>query len=629
MGTKPTNQKEKLVSYNAPSKRRQVLTATSYAFIFSTLLISLILLANYIYFHNRFYIQTRVGDYYVGGMTLAEAREILAGAIEDFQVNTVEVEINGEKETIDITDFNAEINANEVLQNIYTAQHPAYPDTFSEYVYSIGNNFKKYDRALSVNVKEANILNTIYANFENISPFKEPEVIHQEGRFVVVEGKSGTSLTPESVNNVKTAFEYLYRESYSLQTTQSTPTLSYGEVAVIADAANEIIEQELKFKAGNVNVTEKLADHPEWLLFDISSKTFANALFSKPIYYKFGTGIVAGEDTVPVNFSILLNPEEIDKYVNTNIVSQLDNHAEHIKLSLDANETVIVEGTLKDGYALEKEQAVELIVENFKNSIYETELPISVQEGQIYDETELNLGIKELIAYGESDFGHSTDSRETNIKVGLSRFQNVIIGPGEIFNYAQYIGPIDAAHGFMPGWVIKNRTQTALEYGGGICQTSTTLFRAAFYGGFPIVERHPHSYDVEYYRWPQPGLDASVYIPSASMQFRNDSPGHILIQQDVNTETKRARVWIYGTDDGRKVEVSGPEIYGKYWASTSYEIPSADLAPGERKLTKSAIAGFQTDYFRTVTFTDGREDKYTLHSSYVAVPATYLVGVGE
>lgn len=453
----------------------------------------------------------------------------------------------------------------------------------------------------------------------------EPSISFIDEAFVVKPGTQGEMVTMDSLNKLTTHFVSLTRTQISLETELTHPTVTDQEAQIVADKANEIIQQKIVLRAGNVYVTEKFADHPEWFNFELTKEKQENALFNQPIFFKFGMGIVAGESTEPM-FSILLDSIELEYFIHKNVVSRLSGHAENIYLKLDDKGNILVEGMLQNGYALNTKEAVELIVDNFDNSVFENELPMSIQEGKIVDNTGLDLKIEELLAVGESDFSHSEPNRVNNIIVGLSHFQNIIIPPRGIFNYADYIGPIDAEHGFLPGWVIKNRTRLAREYGGGICQTSTTLFRAAFYSGLPILERHPHGYDVEYYRWPAPGLDASVYVPYASLRFQNDTPGHILIQQAVNTETNRAYVWIYGTKDGRQISVKGPNIYGKYWASSDVIETTPDSPTGEKKMTHGAVAGLQTDWFRTVTYIDGRVEDYTVHSSYAAVPATYLVG---
>jgi vancomycin resistance protein YoaR len=98
--------------------------------------------------------------------------------------------------------------------------------------------------------------------------------------------------------------------------------------------------------------------------------------------------------------------------------------------------------------------------------------------------------------------------------------------------------------------------------GGGVCQVSTTLFRAAFYGGYPIVERHEHAYRVYYYEQTRTGtdpdlagLDATVYFPLVNMSFTNDRSSWLLMETYFHPETASLEWKFYSGDDGRSVDV--------------------------------------------------------------------------
>ncbi|HFC36249.1 MAG TPA: hypothetical protein ENJ49_01075 [Candidatus Moranbacteria bacterium] len=170
------------------------------------------------------------------------------------------------------------------------------------------------------------------------------------------------------------------------------------------------------------------------------------------------------------------------------------------------------------------------------------------------------LGIKTLIGEGKSNFSGSTRSRIHNIQVAVSRFNGLLIKPGEEFSFVQNLGPVDGKHGYKPELVIKNNVTTP-EFGGGICQVSTTVFRAAVYSGLKITARKNHAYPVHYYN-PQ-GFDATVYIPRPDLKFINNTPGYILIQAHIDLEKKELTFDFYGTDDGRKVEIDGPHIISR------------------------------------------------------------------
>ncbi len=168
------------------------------------------------------------------------------------------------------------------------------------------------------------------------------------------------------------------------------------------------------------------------------------------------------------------------------------------------------------------------------------------------------LGLTSMLAKGESNFAGSPKNRQLNIKNGAAKLNGLLIKPGEEFSFAQNIGDINEANGWVQELVIKNN-QTIPEFGGGLCQISTTLFRAAINAGLKITERHPHAYPVHYYD--PPGFDATVYPPKPDLKFINDTPNNILLQSKISGT--KLYFEIYGTSDGRQVKIKGPTITQK------------------------------------------------------------------
>ncbi|MDP3731307.1 MAG: VanW family protein [bacterium] len=165
------------------------------------------------------------------------------------------------------------------------------------------------------------------------------------------------------------------------------------------------------------------------------------------------------------------------------------------------------------------------------------------------------LGITSLLAKGESDFIGSSPGRIHNIKIGSAKFQGLIVKSGEEFSFNQNLGEVDGQEGYRAELVIKSGKLVS-EYGGGICQVSTTLFRAAVISGLPILERRPHSFPVRYYN-PQ-GFDATIYPGVTDLRFTNDTNGHLLIQNRI--EGTKLVFEIFGSPDGRNVSVNSPQI---------------------------------------------------------------------
>ena len=217
-----------------------------------------------------------------------------------------------------------------------------------------------------------------------------------------------------------------------------------------------------------------------------------------------------------------------------------------------------------------------------------TQLELSETPPQITLASAKQLGITTLLGRGESNFTGSPNSRTHNIKIGAGTFNGIILKPGEEFSFNKILGPVEASTGYQPELVIKNKTLVP-EYGGGLCQVSTTLFRAAFVAGLPILERHPHSLPVRYYN-PQ-GFDATIYPGVSDFRFNNNTAGPILIQ--AVTTAVSISFEIYGSSDGRKVITDGPHIYDSQ--------PDGSL---------------KTWLKRIITYRNGSEKKDVFYSNY-------------
>ena len=105
------------------------------------------------------------------------------------------------------------------------------------------------------------------------------------------------------------------------------------------------------------------------------------------------------------------------------------------------------------------------------------------------------LGIRDLLGTGYSKFSGSPANRRKNIARGTELINGQIIQPDQVFSVVDAVGPVDGAHGWFAEMVIKG-DHTLPEFGGGLCQIGTTVFRAAMKSGLPILERQNHSYRV-------------------------------------------------------------------------------------------------------------------------------------
>lgn len=249
-----------------------------------------------------------------------------------------------------------------------------------------------------------------------------------------------------------------------------------------------------------------------------------------------------------------ISPSKINNYL-ASIATTIDREPINAKFEMKDGRANVFVGSIpgKKLNISKSENEVVIALINNKNL---AQLIVDDVQPAISLEKINSLGINNLLGHGESDYGKSSSARITNIKVGIAKFNGLIIKPGEEFSFNSHLGEIDAANGFEPELVIKNGGVIP-EYGGGLCQVATTLFRAAILSGLPITERRPHSFPVQHYN-PQ-GFDATIYPGITDLKFINDTPNYILIQSRVSGS--KVIFELYGTSDNRKVVMDGPYQY--------------------------------------------------------------------
>lgn len=328
----------------------------------------------------------------------------------------------------------------------------------------------------------------------------------------------------------------------------------------------------------------------------------------------------------PEGESFKIYEDKLLTYLDAEVASVVEQAPQNAKILMAEDGTISFEGSARFGVEIDPAK----MKQNFETTLAGTGTTVDVATIQTKPEVivpeELQMqGIKELVGVGYSSYSGSPMNRQHNIGVGLSKFNGKIIKKGEEFSFTTLMGPVDAAHGWLPELVIKG-DETIPEYGGGLCQVSSTMYRAALYSGLDITMRQNHSYAVQYYAFPYGyGLDATVYDPRPDLRWVNDTAGDLLIQSYY--EGYDVYFVLYGINDGRSVQMEGPYVYD-YTSISEPAIEYTDqLAPGERKLKEYAHRGFKVDWFRTVYYADGTVgERENIHSDYEARPAKYLEG---
>ena len=188
--------------------------------------------------------------------------------------------------------------------------------------------------------------------------------------------------------------------------------------------------------------------------------------------------------------------------------------------------------------------------------------------------------------------------RKNNVALSAAAIDGCILLAGEIFDFNAVVGERTAERGYgaAPAYV---NGETVESIGGGICQTSSTLYLAALLSNLEIIERYAHRYASSYIPL---GMDATVSWGGPEFRFRNDTAYPLRIQAAMRGE--ELTVTILGTNiEDVHVEITN-EVLSRRPYTTRYQ-ETDSLAPGEQRLQQSGYTGYTVQTYRNVYDSSG------------------------
>jgi len=269
-----------------------------------------------------------------------------------------------------------------------------------------------------------------------------------------------------------------------------------------------------------------------------------------------------------MEYALTLKSDEMVRFLAT-IAPELQRYPQNAKFIFnDDTHLLDLKEASVTGRTLNVNRTLETIHQQLLAGEHQIELQFDIAPPAVADDaTGESLGITELVHTQYSYFYGSAISRVQNISAAASRFHGILVAPGETFSMSDTLGDISLDNGYAEALIILGG-RTIQGVGGGVCQVSTTLFRAAFFAGYPIVERYPHAYRVSYYEKiagnaldvSLAGLDATVFVPLIDFRFTNDTPYWLLMETYIHPEASRIMWKFYSTSDGRTVDwtTTGP-----------------------------------------------------------------------
>lgn len=593
-------------------KLQWLLTLAIVFFILLALAVSGSLIFDKIY-QNKIYPNIFIGDLNLSGKTAQQAKELTNLKINKISQVGVIFSYKGSQTTI--MPVIASADGDLAIQIINFN-----PDLAVETALNYGrgsNFFINLEKKISLLIKKKQLLLGISANQNQVEKMLENAFIDNfqpaEDAKLIVKKISAPAGYEFAVANEKLGKIIDYKEAAG-QMINNLSNLNNQEIKL-----STITQYPKIFAKDSLNITNKaeaiLIAAPLILTYGgnkwfIEKDQLADLLALKPnnsAIDKVRVGLDEAKAKIYLEEKVapLINQEPIEaKFeINNGKVSEFQNGQDGLKINLEATLAKI------ENEIIASEQ-IELVVET---------QPALVSAGNIN-----NFGIKEIIGVGTSNFAGSPANRRHNIKIGAAAVNGTLIKPGEEFSLLKTLGEVDGSTGYLQELVIKEG-KTIPEYGGGLCQIGTTVFRTTVTSGLPVTLRRNHSYRVTYYE--PAGTDATIYNPWPDYRFINDMPTYILIQAKFSGDNLSFEFW--GTKDGRTATNTKPTIYNIVRPEPTKIIETTDLKPGEKKCTERAHNGADAYFDYKVTYPNGEIKEKRFSSHYVPWREVCLLGVAK
>jgi len=569
----------------------------------SSVFTGLILLGNS--YQQRMFPNTYINNIDVSGLSLSDTLKLL----EDHRIELDSHEFILSIDDISLASSSADLgyttNFSKAVNQVYTQQHTQ--NRFSNIFSSLLSYLKRHEYEADKKYDDSRLKDFLSIFNQKVkligeNPSVELKVFGSPNSIVVSQGIPG-----REVNNLETSeliLEALQSDNHKIE-------------AKIASTSSILNDEEIEstIKEASKFVGKKLtliADDKKYYINDKDLIYYINPLggyIDNNIIHHL-TEFSESVDRDPQNAVFDYDKESLK-------VSEFKPHRDGLEVDINSSKDLII-SWLND---TKDNSDDENIPETLSLILKRTSPEITL------DQTN-DLGIKERIGFGESYYDHSIPNRIHNVAITNNKVNLTIVPPGEEFSFNKTLGEVSKATGYRSAYVISGG-KTVLGDGGGVCQVSSTTFRAVLDAGLDVSKRLQHSYRVSYYELnSNPGFDATVYAGDVDFRFVNDTDNHIILLYQNDPDELYMNVEIYGTNDGRVSNISNYKKWGQVGAPAPEYYPTSDLPTGVTKQVDWAVAGIKTEFQHTVKDKDGNiihDDKY--YSYYRPWSAKYMIGI--
>lgn len=566
-------------------------------------------------YSGKYFPGTSIAGLDVGGLSRQEAEKKLNQKIDDINKEGVDFAYYNEQATLDVllTSTEADIawpivmfeveDASEAAFNYARSQSWLYNARERIFLSKTGKDFK-----IKVIVRQEEVINFLDENFSHFStPAQDAKLIatsssdHKTVEFGVTKEMYGQALDfDKAFGELKHKLAKLDNSIIFLESAIEYPHIYKKDCFDIATKANDILALaplNLRYN----NNTWGLGAEDLLTLMELKQTDVKDG--SNYIYVGLDTG-------------------RTEEFLNTRVAPDINKEAVDAKFEIVNNKVKRFQIN-KDGLELDTGKSSKIIeIALLNRNTEDINLATKIIKTKNGSEKMANLGIKEIIGTGHSDFSGSSNNRRHNIAIGAASVNGTLIAPDEEFSLLKVLGTIDDSSGYRQELVIKEG-KTIPEYGGGLCQIGTTIFRATVQSGLPVTMRRNHSYRVSYYE--PAGTDATIYDPWPDYKFKNDTAHYILIQSRIEGNDIYFDFW--GTKDGRVATSTYPTIYNIKKPGPPKMIETLDLKPGVKKCTEHAHNGADAYFDYKVIYPNKSVIEKRFKSHYVPWQAVCLIGV--
>lgn len=551
---------------------------------------------------------TYVGGVDVGGLDLDEAKIVIGDELTDYAQQKMVFAVGEKKAVADYVELGTLVDMDSSLAKVEVV------DDAADFKKMVGGLVQSNNHPLEFVVDHQRVRKFLEKKFSlNLMRAANAQLqVDRRGKLMISPERKGKIVKYESlINQLEPLLGQMATVSLVLEFEAEKPMITRADLEVYRSRWEQMLTQKINLVLDDQKWPIFLKDNLQWV--SLNRRNDKRLLSS--------TEMLKG-----MPFEIKLNKKRLEKFLEKEIVKEVERPVQGVKISQDKEGNFAFDGRPVNGRRLAVEETISALEKGINSLEKSAKIVVKEIKAPVESAEDLEkLGVKELIATGYTTFYGSPYNRQHNIAVGVKKYNGLLLKEGEDMSFNANLGPVDGKSGYRPELVIKG-DETIPEYGGGLCQVSTTFYRAALYGGLPIKKRFPHSYAVGYYAQVDGhGLDATIY-PDAGKDIiiANDTPGAILIQ--AYAEKGQIYFHFYGTADGREVQMKGPYISNRHGPPAPKIEKTTALAPGQRKQVERSHGGFNATWYRTVK--KGNEEiKETIFSPYRAVPAKYLEGV--